>query len=366
MHLTTDSRIGGTEKMILAFIKNCSEAFENSVTVMKGNGPLLEEASKHGARCFALNMQSRLDIWKVCALFKILKNWSPDILHSYLFHSNIAGRITGRLAGIRHIICGQRNTDSAKKRHQILFDRWTHPLCEAVISNTQAAKEVITKREKIPPGKIHVIYNGIKEDSAVRSIEKSDITGENDSIILVNVSSFTPKKGHSVLIESVSPILKSRKKIHLVLAGSGPLEDEIRSRVFSLELQKKIHFLGYRNDVQSLLRSCDLFILSSLWEGMPNAVLEAMMQGLPVIASAAGGIPEVIEDTVEGFLVPPGNGAKLADRIIFALDHPEDLKNMALKAKEKVRNHFTIKKMIDSLEGFYRKTVNPTAQKQIL
>lgn len=357
LHLTTDAKMGGTEKMILAFVKNCSGDFQNTVVTLKGNGPLLEEALKYNACCLSLNLKKPLDIWKSFKLYKILKEQKPDILHTYLFHSNIAGKIIGKSAGIKHIICGQRNIDSWRKWYHILIDRFTSSFSEAVISNTKAGKKRLIEKEKLSPHKITVIYNGINEPDTPHSLIKKGLKIDKNAKLLLNIGSFFEKKGHSILIRSFAEILKKNKNLHLILAGEGPLRSEMKSLATELSIKDNIHFLGFRKDIFELLSSSILFILPSLWEGMPNVVLEAMSQGIPVIASSVGGVPEIIEDNIDGFLIPPNDPKELTKKILYALDNPEHCKEISLKAQEKVKTKFSMKKMITSLEEFYRKTI---------
>ncbi|MBN1521957.1 MAG: hypothetical protein JW928_05425, partial [Candidatus Aureabacteria bacterium] len=138
MHLTTDSQLGGTEKMILAFLKNSSGRFQNSLIILKGDGALSQAAREYNIKTYALGIKHIGHIWKLCRLYKILKQERPHVLQSYLFHANIAARIIGSLAGIRHIISGQRNIDAWRKWHHTLIDRITSPLAESIISNTEA------------------------------------------------------------------------------------------------------------------------------------------------------------------------------------------------------------------------------------
>ena len=362
LHLTTDSQMGGTEKMILAFMKKSSQDFYNILVILKKNGPLSKLASNIGIKTYSLNINNLWDLPKLYQLLKILKKEQPDILHTYLFHANIAGRIIGKLYGIKHILCGQRNIDPWRKWYHSYMDKLTSSFVQAYISNTQAGKKRLIEIEKISEEKIFVIPNGIEKHIPTGSFSKKTLRSRfnlpENAIILLHMGSFTKKKGQSFLVEAFISAAKTKENIHLLLAGDGPLREKVSGLASLSPISERIHFPGTLDNIYDVLPFCDLFIMPSLWEGMPNALLEAMASGIPIIASDVGGIPELVTDGIESLLVPPQNSQALAEKITFAIKHPERMKSLAQKAKEKAISQFSLQKMIERLEDFYRKTVN--------
>jgi glycosyltransferase involved in cell wall biosynthesis len=358
MHLTTDSQAGGVEKMISLFIRNSSAGFIHSLVVLKGPGPLSEEMGVLNVPALTLGITRPWHLWKFWKLCRIIRKEQPAILQCYLFHANIAGRIAGKLCGIRHIISGQRNIDPWRKWYHTLIDRITAPLAQAVISNTRAGKDRLVEIEKIPEKKITVIPNCVEAPVIPGSFRRSEVRKilgiPEDAFVILNIGSLAKKKGQEALINAFLIIADRYKKSHLVICGSGPLRDTLLGKIMSSLYSQRIHLLDFRKNILELYLAADLFVLSSLWEGMPNVVLEAMAAGLPVLATNTGGIPEMIEDKKNGFIAPAATAEAVSEKLSFILENTHLLPAVGEKAVETVKEGFSVQKMVRSLENFYR------------
>jgi glycosyltransferase involved in cell wall biosynthesis len=171
------------------------------------------------------------------------------------------------------------------------------------------------------------------------------------------VASFRPVKGHRYLIEAVARVFESRKDVHLLLVGDGPLRHELESLSRSLGLADNIHFLGERADAALLFSSFDVAVLASLHEGLPNTVIEAMAAGSPVVATAVGGVVELIADGETGYLIPPSDPAALAESIAMVLADTKRSASVAGRARDFVRVNFGVNRMVESVEKLYQEVM---------
>ena len=349
MHLTTDSAIGGTEKMIAEIASSLSkERFESTVVTLKAAGPLEDICAKKNIRYISLNMKSKLDFMVVFRLFKVINNNKIHILHTYLFHANILGRIVGRLAKVPIIFSGQRNIDLWRKKYHNLIDRLTAKFCCKIISNSLAGKDFLIKEVGIPEDKLLVVPNGIDVKDSIQVVQRED-----KSVSIVVVASLTLKKGHLYLFKAFQKLLYVNKDIYLTVIGDGPLRKELEELSHSLKIYRNVKFSGFQDNIEKYFEQADIFVLPSLWEGMPVALMEAMACGLPCIASNVGGVGELIDNNVNGILIEPKDIDALYSSMLRLISDSAERNNLGINARQKILDYYSKKAMISKLEEIY-------------
>lgn len=180
--------------------------------------------------------------------------------------------------------------------------------------------------------------------------------------LIGTVGRLTPVKGQVHLLKAMRLLLDQGRKVKLVLVGDGPLRHQLEEMVRKLEMLENVAFLGQRDDTYELMQAMDVFVLPSLSEGIPLVVLEAMVAGVPVLASRVGGIPEVIKDGATGMLVEAGNEVELANRCGMLLDRVDTAAQIAKSARERVEANFSAEVMVDRVAQLYRALVCNVAQ----
>ena len=379
--------------MLLALLgKIDRDKFDVFVCALKSGGPLIEEARKIGVRGECSINPIRLAL--------LIKREKPDILHTFLFHANILGRVIGRLCGVPVIISSQRSVDKWRKHWHTLVDRWTSRFCNLIISNSEAGRKILIEREKINPGKIITIYNGIDASEFEIEVNISEKRREfgfsPEDIIIGIIANLRKVKGHRYLFEAVANICSGRvysanvvaksrhsaevgsvrgsaefalpnveqsrphveqsRPLHkLLVIGDGELKQELINLAEKLGIKDSVIFTGFRNDIPEVLKVIDILALPSLWEGFPVSILEAMASAKPVIASRVGGIPEEIIDEETGLLVPPKNVPALEKAILKLISDQEKSKKMGEAGRKRVEEYFTLDKMIKKTEEVYDK-----------
>jgi glycosyltransferase involved in cell wall biosynthesis len=293
-------------------------------------------------------------------IWKVTSDFSPDIINT---HSQ-----RGDIPNIFLHIFHRKHPCSIRTVHidqpwlnrqlpDLLFDKIVFPLCftkEIAISVRVLQKLDRRFLARLLKKRSVLCYNGI--DAGLFTSEScpnylASILSEKQPCIAV-IGRLTKQKGHSFLLVALSQVLM-QQPLHLLIIGSGSLETELRQQTKQIGLEEYVHFLGPRSDVIKILPYLDMLVSSSLWEGFPTILLEAMALGVPIVATDVSGSQELIENGITGLLVPPGSSRALADAILEMLSHPDRAKEMARKARESARS-FTIQNATSQYANIYQ------------
>ena len=366
--VTTSNKMAGAEKTIFDLLRLSDKSkFEFRLVILKGkeDGELFDKVHGLGIKVESLNINSKMSFWKLYKLWRIINSFKPDILESFLFFDNQVCRIFGKLARIKHIISGQQNAEVKMNRLRIFIDKMTVNFATTIISNSVAGKDFYRKNNYKFKKEIYVIKNCI-DIKALEKMQASYTDRENGKVFdvfcpkdifrILTVGFLTKQKGIIFLIKALE-ILKSKGLIfQCFIIGQGVLKKELEDEVKKRNLEKQIHLVGYIPESFKYLKYFDLYVLSSLWEGLPNVVLEAMASKLPVLATSVGGVPEIIKDGETGFLVKPGSAELLSERIEFFMSlEDKKKKDIAESAYKFIEDFFDINPFIKKYENFYDK-----------
>lgn len=361
VYLITGLNVGGAEMMLCRLVKGLDRVrFDPVVISLLPPGPVAEKIQAEGLPVYSLYMASKLDAWALWRLYGLLRRLDPVILHTFLFHANLLGRVVGRLAGVPVIISGIRSTKFGGRWRELAL-RWTDRWALRTVVVSRAAGDRMLRQGVVPPGKLRVIYNGLDVTAFPVNPPSEDIAGVRREMgvppewpLLLAVGRLQKPKGYPLLLEAMAILQERGVSCFLAVAGDGEMRAALEEQAVRLGLGDCVRFLGLRHDVIALMAGADALVLSSLWEGLPGAVLEAMAAGLPVVATAVGGTPELVVDGVTGFLVPPGDPAALAGAVAELLRLPaEKRKEMGQAGRRRVEENFTIDRMVRAYEDLY-------------
>lgn len=285
-----------------------------------------------------------------------------SLVHGFLLQGNLTAAVASRLAGVPYLT-SVRNLELWKRPHEVMASRWAHRGAAGVTFNSRHVRDLVAHREAIPLQRTRVIYNGLspEEESPAPREDPPAPWPEGASAKLLCVASFFRKKGHPYLLRSFARVREAHPEAALLLAGEGPERAAAEEQVRGLGLQGRALFTGYREDARALIRSADLLLLSSIEEGMPNVLLEAMAAGRPQVATRVGGVPEAMEDGVTGFLVPPRDPFLMAERIDCLLGDRSLKDRMAAASRERFRRRFTAARMAREHEELYEAVLGGSA-----
>ncbi len=359
----TGTGVGGAEKMLYHTIKGLNpERYTARLCSLKKKGAFACRLEHEGLEVYSLGMRDEAGLagWLDCLralvlLLRYFRRERPAVVHSFLFRANILARIAGYLTGVPVVISSVRVMGGEMKWHQFI-DRVTSFMADHVIAVSNEVKEYIVRETQIAEPKVSTIYNGIVVESSAAFDESAlmnDIGLQMGDRIIITAGRLHRQKGYDLLLQALSVVLAAFPGVKLLILGAGDEEKNLKKLARSLELSEKVLFLGLRPDVDRLLQCCEMFVLSSRWEGFPNVLLEAMAAGKPVVATAVGGVPELVVDGVTGILVPPEDTPALADAINRLLLDVMRAKALGAAGKERVRQGFSMDAVIAKTEALY-------------
>jgi glycosyltransferase involved in cell wall biosynthesis len=269
------------------------------------------------------------------------------IVHTCELYSNLFGLPAAALAGVDVRIGNRRELATAdKSKAQLTAQQLAYRAAHVVVANSCAAAEQL-RREGLPQRRIAVIPNGL--DLSLYNV-RSD---RREIRRVIMVANLRPEKGHDTLLAAVPAIAHFQPNLEIVLVGDGPLRSALAENIIRRGLRGRVTLAGERQDIPSLLDASDLFVLPSTSEAFPNAVLEAMASGLPVLATRVGGIPELIESGRNGVLVDPRDPSALASAAIDLIRNPERAFAMGAAARAHVHERYSFDRMVESFAQLY-------------
>ncbi len=351
--------VGGTEGQLLELASRLdSRRFSVLVCSLKGEGPLARDMKARGVRVVALDGRGPWDVRVPFRLAGLLRRERPDILHAFLGWANLAASVIGRPLGVPVIIWSYRDLEVRKTRVQWLVDRLAVRWADAMTCCSDAVRQFVLAHLDGQERKCVTVHNGVDLESfrSPRAASRREF-GLRDGVPVVGTVARLdePKKGLAVLLHSLARLAgeASAPPWQLLLVGDGPAREELRDLAAHLGLSGRVVFAGLHRDVASVLPLMDLFVCPSLYEGFGIAVVEAMASGRPVVASATGGITEIVVPGETGLLVPPGDAAALAGAIRHLLSHPDQAHAMGARGRQLVREKFSIDTAVQRHQQLY-------------
>ncbi|MCA1961072.1 MAG: glycosyltransferase [Desulfomonile sp.] len=296
--------------------------------------------------------------WGLARMWLDFARLRPTIVQTFLPFGDLIGRTIARAARVPVIVSSIRARNVDKPQWQLALDRVTARWVDRVVFNSLHTIDFALDKEGVRPEQVVYIPNGVKIGPVCASPARKELLSTLDVPtevkVIVTVGRLYPQKGHAWLLNAFQRVLRNAPEAVLLIVGQGPLRDELEHRAGALGISRSVRFLGERRDVQAILPCADLYVQASLWEGMPNAVMEAMSCGKPVIATNVDGTRELLEHGTTGWLVEPGNHEALADRIMYALVHPEEAARLGNAAEELIRREFSVEVMVSRFDRLYR------------
>jgi glycosyltransferase involved in cell wall biosynthesis len=349
--LLTSFDVGGTERQMVELARRLDPSlFRPHLACFHKRGPLLGDIpDRIPVREFPLRGFARPGaLARFAAFVWWCRSIGADVVHTCDLYANIFGLPAAAVAGVPVRIGNRREILTGdKSAAQLAAQRWAYRAAHAVVANSDAACDQLV-REGVPPDRLHLIANGLDATRFVPNPEPRSAIRR-----IVTVANLRPEKGHDTLLAAAPRILERYPDATLTFVGDGPQRDHLETLTRALGLTGRVTFLGECRDVVPALTASDLFVLPSRSEAFPNALIEAMAAGLPVVATAVGGIPEVVSDGGNGLLVPPDDTYALADAVLTLMDDPTRAALLGHAARFDVEQNYTIDRMVERFERLY-------------
>ena len=306
------------------------------------------------------------DLRHLMALRRVMQAHPFHVVHTHSSKAGVLGRLAALSLGIRTLVhtphtfafSFERGFGSGKKAFFLRVERFLGRRTAALVNVSPSEREEALRFRVVPPERARVVPNGI-DPWPYRWAEPPGVKdrlfpGEGPGPRIATVGLMNEAKGHAVLLRAFARVHPRHPEARLAVVGTGPLEARLRELAFELGIGDRVVFPGYREDVPALLKELDLFVLPSLWEGLPYVLLEAMAAGVPVVATDVNGSRDVVRNGETGLLAPPGDEEALAGAVLRLLDRPAEGEALAQRALRALFAGYTLDRMLDRMEAVYR------------
>jgi glycosyltransferase involved in cell wall biosynthesis len=364
---------GGAERQALALVRhrdaarvrysvvNCNAA---GAPNRPGDGPiqsLMDEFSAAGCECHLLDKFSRSTVAFIWELRNLIRRIAPDIVHTWLYAPSFWGRGAALLAGGCSVVASTRTAKPYGRLLPCRLDRWLSRWTAARVVNSQEVRRMLIEHVGVPADRIEVIYNGIEPERF--NVEVDGVTARKrfgwavDIPLLLAVGRLADDKNYPMLFRVTDRLRASFPNVRVIIAGAGPQEDALRRLCKDMGLSPFVQFLGWRQDVADLMAAADLFVMTSSWEGFPNALLEAMGAGCAVVSTRVSGAEELVEHGRTGILVGLDDDESMTKHIAELLNEPSRRRALGEEARRIIRSRYTVEAMARAHETLYEKVV---------
>lgn len=365
LHLTETSEPGGSETVLAYIAKNLDPQRYRSLVCVLREGWLTEHLESLGVEYVVIENRRRYDLGFLRRLVSLIKRRNISLVHAHEFTMNVYGAIAAKISRIPMLgtIHGKGYIADERRRLQAL--NLSLRLCSRMIVVSRDLRNFIV--ETLKPrraDKLMVLYNGIDLAKYAPGHDcqriRSALSLSDGAVVGATVGSLFPVKGLNHMLEAVRMVSVAEPSFKLIVAGDGGEETSLRQSAKSLGLDDTVKFLGFRGDVPELLAAADIYVCSSISEGLSLAILEAMATGKPIVATNVGGNRELVDDGETGFLVPPGNPVALAEKMMLLLKDKGLRESMGRGGRLKAEKYFSLEKMIENYQHLYAELLGET------
>jgi len=369
LYVIANLSYGGGEKVFAQLIRGLNrEQYEVWVACLP-EGKFIEEIQDTKTHLEPIDLSNRYNPKTTLRLSNMIKKNDIQIVHTQGSRGNFFGRFAAHFAKVPIIISSlallitrdsHSDVNKLKRKVYIQFDKFTSTYVDCFLVLSEFHREALISDYKIEPCRITKVYNGIELDefesgNGYPIMEEFNVSSSNPLIGIIGRLVF--EKGLPFLLQAIPKVTEIFPDARFLIVGDGPLRTELEDLVSRLNIYENCIFTGFRRDIPDILSAIDMLVMSSLYEGMPMVILEAMAASRPIIATNVGGIPELVKDGETGILVLPKDVDALAESIIHLLKSKEKAKQMGLAGRKRVEEHFDVNVMVRKTEEVYQELI---------
>lgn len=360
LQITYSLNIGGLEKLVFDLATHLNaEKYDVSVAVLSTQTGLKPDFEKAGIPVHVLPKKKGIDYTLPFRLKKLFLDNKIDIIHTHNIAPWLYAGIAKKMAGTKTLIHTEHSNIFSDKKRLMAAEKVLSSFTDVIICDSANVGSYLIHKQNIPDKKVKVILNGIDTDKfkpAKKNGSGSAAGGGRREFIIGTVSRLEPVKDHITLLDAMRIITADFPETKLVIAGDGSMMGALKNAVKQMGLEKNVVFLGAVNNVPEVLAGLDLFVLTSISEGLPLCICEAMSMELPVVATDVGGVGEIIINKKTGYLAEPKNPKDIANAVLKLRRNPADMKTFGETGRKRVEALFSLKKMVKNYEEVYEST----------
>lgn len=340
--LITGLDYGGAETQLLYLASELvSQGHECCVCSMTTPKEIVKSFEDKGIKVTNLDMpKGGVSISSIYLLYKYIKNYKPEIVHAHMIHANLMSRFMRIFLRFK-LVNTAHNVYEGGRILELLL-RHSDFLCESTTQVSHEGLERYIQQGLFKKHKSSFMKNAVKIPEVIveNSLCDEVFSGHDNDFVFLSIGRLEPVKDYKNLLDAISLI--KHENVFFIIAGRGVLLNELQDYAASKQIEKKVKFLGARNDIEQLIARADAFVMSSKYEGLPISLLECMAQGLPVVSTEVGAIPNLIKNNMNGFLVKPEDSLELAKAIDRLVELSEDkMREMSVYSRDLVNEQFT-------------------------
>lgn len=354
-------QVGGAEVLAARLARQLGRSYRFVFACLDELGPLGQQLRDEGFAVLVLNRRAGLD-WKCpWRLARFLRQEGVDLVHAHQytpFFYTLAARRLYRRPPLLFTEHGRHHPDYPRRK-RMLANRLLLEARDRVVGVGQAVRQALIHNEGIPDHRVGVIYNGVNlapfsNGRPDRLAVRREIGVGADDLVLLQVARLNYLKDHATALRTLARLRPERPNARLILVGEGEERNAIQELIQKLDLSANVRLLGLRSDVNRLLAAADVFLLTSISEGIPLTLIEAMAAGVPVVSTDVGGVPEVLSDSQTGLLAPAGDDAALAGHVLRLMNSPERREEIVRRARQRAKQIFSEEQMHQAYQKLYQ------------
>jgi glycosyltransferase involved in cell wall biosynthesis len=359
LFVSTSTTVGGAEKTLfaLATLLDRRRFPVAGVVSLKPAGHYARRLRDQGIPVESLELARAPRMADAKRLAAIIERERPDVVHAVMYQAIQLARMAKPLTSVPFkLVSSPRVNYRSRSLWTLLVDRWLKERDDLLIAECEASRRFLLQKLGYKPSKVITIRNGVDlagwpASKIDRQKKRMELRLSGADVLIGAVGRLDRQKGFGTLIEAMARLKGTDARC--VILGDGPEHDRLHALIRKHELERTVWLLGEKDEIPSWLSAFDLYCLPSLWEGLPNALLEAMALGLPVVASNVDGVPEAVADGKDGLLVPPSKPAALAKALASLVSDAGKRASLGAAAKATVNEKFTLRRMIEEYERAY-------------
>jgi len=356
LHIDTARTWRGGQSQVRYTVLGLRAIGHRAALVANPQGELFQRMSE-GLDLVPLAASSEIDLAAAWRLSRVLKQLRPEVIHAHDPGAVAMAAVALSIAAPspKPALFASRRIEFAVGRNS--FSRWKYSQVDCFLAISRAVRDRLIA-DHVPASKVEIVHEGVDVERLV-SLPAGNLHAAlflpTHSPIVGTIGALVPQKGHHMLVEAAAIVVKQVSDVRFVVLGEGELRPQLEKQIKHLHLERHVFLAGFRPDVLELLKDVDVFALSSTHEGMCTSLVDAMAAEKPAVATAVGGVPEVLEDGETGFLVPPRDAEALASRTVQLLRDKALRQHMGAAGLKRARRLFTVERMVEETVAAYQR-----------